>query len=104
MSATFDVWKFPLEPTFVRDEFGNMIVDVEMPGDIHGELDSRPRVLTAANQDDTICVWAAVASGADRTVQRFIIVPTGNQFDGSSSAYVGTAFRRSLVFHVFHCF
>ena len=92
--STHSVWKFPIQPTVDRDEYGNMVVDIEMPG--------VPDILRADRQGDTIYVWAGVQPESEPTTQRFIIVPTGSEYDRSFSTYVGTAFMGSLVFHIFH--
>lgn len=80
------VWKYTLP---------KVMNDVEMP--------SGATVLTVAEQDNEICLWARVDPAAERETRTFQVVGTGHaELDGTET-YLGSAQinNGNFVFHVF---
>ena len=81
------VWKFsvPVDDASV----------IEMP---HGA-----KLLSVANQRETICLWAAVDTRAPKVGRRIQVCGTGHPLP--LGEFVGTVVlhRGALVFHVFDC-
>lgn len=87
------IYKYPLIPGAARDEHGNAVIDVEMP--------RAHTILKADRQGDSICVWAGVRDGDPLVTQRFVVVPTGSQYNQWALMHIDTVFMGALVFHVF---
>jgi hypothetical protein len=85
MSLT--VWKTVLEPLAIQD--------IEIP--------QRSELLTAAAQEDKICVWYRCDPSEPLVKCRVAIVGTGSPLQDFTWRYVGTAYvdNAFLVFHVF---
>ena len=61
-------------------------------------------ILSVGPQDDTVCLWAKVVSGAAKSGRKIHIFGTGHPLpDIPSMKFIGTValFRDSLIFHVF---
>ena len=61
-------------------------------------------ILSVGSQDDTVYLWAKVASGAGKSGRKIYIFGTGHPLpDIPSMKFIGTValFRDTLIFHVF---
>lgn len=83
------IWKYPLAITDVQR--------LSMP--------ERAEILSVADQDGTLCLWAMVDTHALREEVRTIeIIGTGNPIStptGYARLFIGTAVMRPFVWHVF---
>jgi hypothetical protein len=76
------------------------------PAQLQIEMPKGARILTAREQDDTICVWAEVDTEQPSETRVLEVFGTGHLMReemGVSREYIGTAFLEggSLVFHVY---
>jgi hypothetical protein len=64
------------------------------------EMPDGAKVLTAAVQDQTVCIWALVDPDAPKVRRHFRVYGTGHKHPGDGR-YISTVFMGPLVFHVF---
>jgi len=83
------IWKYPLALTDLQL--------ISMP--------EKAEILSVADQDGTLCLWAMVDPNALRSEVRAIeIIGTGNPIStpiGYARLFIGTAVMRPFVWHVF---
>ena len=65
------------------------------------QLPKGAKVLIAREQGDNICIWVEVNDDAELETRVFEIYGTGQLFIDYGRKYIGTAFIRSLVLHVY---
>jgi len=60
-------------------------------------------ILTVQMQNDTLMLWAKVASHTPHEPRMIVIIGTGNPIGGKLGRYIGTVqmTNRQLVWHVF---
>lgn len=62
-------------------------------------------ILSAAFQQDTLCIWAKVDTEAERRPRKFKVFGTGqeipDEFDNKNLKFIDTSFINWFVFHVF---
>ena len=79
------IWKFPLE---ITDD-----AIIEIPGLI--------RLLSVADQDGTLTLWAAVRPHLPKEMVHISIRGTGQPFDGLEGAFIGSVLMGPFVWHVY---
>jgi hypothetical protein len=79
------IWKFPVGSDCV----------VEMP--------TGATILSANVQHGNPCIWALVDPNQPVEQRRFKVIPTGKDFDGAGSTYIGSFHGVGgwMVFHLF---
>ena len=79
------VWKYELTPAII----------IEMP--------RGAQILSVAEQNNKICLWALVDPYAETEAREFHVFGTGHEISIKSLNFVGTALLNNagLVFHVF---
>ena len=84
----YRIWKYELQVTDMQP--------VEMP--------KGAELLSVANQNGTLCLWAKVDADKERETRHIEIIGTGNpipQDMGVDRRFIGTAVVNPFVWHVF---
>lgn len=76
------IWKYPLAPRCTH----------EMP--------AGAQILTVQEQDGVPMLWALVDPDLPMEGRVFVVVQTGERFDGYGLRYIGT-FQTNFVYHAF---
>jgi hypothetical protein len=79
------IYKYPLEITGVQP--------VDMP--------AGAKLLSVANQNGTLCLWAMVDTDAPNDRRVIVICGTGHAMDDAGLIFIGTVLMGPLVWHVF---
>ncbi len=73
------------------------------PKDLNVRMPIGARLLSVAEQNNQICVWAEVDSEADTELVGFEVFGTGHELTDNNHEFVGTALMDDgdFVFHVY---
>ena len=79
------IWKFPLNLTDIQDVL----------------LPIGAQILSVAEQNGVICLWAVVDPEAEDGTRLIEIHGTGNDFGPGNRLFLGTVVMNAFVWHVF---